>query len=80
MKTETKHRVMWVNDDREGEMNQDNFDTVKSAEEYCSELKEQFIEEEYYVEPYEKRIPLIYNENAVDGWEDLHPDYNEDIF
>jgi hypothetical protein len=73
MKTEIRYRVMWVNDYSQGEINQDDFYTRKNAEEYCKELSEDFKDQEYYVEEYDKVIRKSYAyPNSIDGWEDLY--------
>ena len=52
--------------------------THSEAVELISELEEMFPDEQYsiwpdeYVEPKEARY---YNNNAVDGWEDMYPSY-----
>ena len=76
MKTTTKYKVMWVNDYGQGEMNSDDFETEKCAQEYCAELSESFKDQEYYVTDYNCRE---YPSNTggisggIDGWEDIYP-------
>jgi hypothetical protein len=76
MKTITMYKVMWINADGQGEMNADNFNTEKDAEEYREELSRSFKDEEYYVTTYTHRE---YPSNTagisggIDGWEDLYP-------
>lgn len=46
-----------------------------NANELCENLKRLFPNFEYYVEcvEYKEKIQRHYNENAIDGWEDLYP-------
>jgi hypothetical protein len=53
--------------------------SLEEANELLSSLEEMFPDEQYsiwpdeYVEPKEARY---YNNNAVDGWEDMYPSYD----
>jgi hypothetical protein len=46
------------------------------AEKLADELREMFPEYQYYSQQveYVEKVERHYNENAVDGWEDLYPD------
>ena len=68
------YKVMWVNEIGQGEMNQDGFDTERDAEEYCTDLRESFTDEQYYVTDYVQREFPSNNggiSKGVDGWEDM---------
>ena len=47
----------------------------EQAEALATELREDFPDMVYYIEPYEyeEREERTYNENACDGWEDIYP-------
>lgn len=48
----------------------------QGADELVKRLKNFFPDNDYYVEMVErvKKVERHYNENAVDGWEDMYPD------
>ena len=69
---EKRYRVMWVNDYGQGEINNDNINTRADAESYADELRGMFIDEDYYVESYEKTTRSYANPKSVDGWEDIY--------
>jgi len=78
MERTTMFKVMWVNDYGHGEMNQDGFSTEKEADEYCADLIESFIDQEYFVTDYVHREFPTSNggisggiSGGVDGWEDM---------
>ena len=50
--------------------------TQEDAEKLAEELNEVFRDYQYYVErvEYIEKEERHYNENAVDGWEDMYPD------
>lgn len=73
METVERFRVMWVNPDGGSLMNADDFNTEKEAQEYCDDLAKDFPDQEYFVQPYYKKIRPNYNTRAVDGWEDIYP-------
>jgi hypothetical protein len=75
-----KFRVM-CNVNGYAETHTDDFDTREEAEDLKDRLNEYWGENEYFVESYvpEPYVePRQYNNNAVDGWEDMHPNTNED--
>ena len=52
--------------------------TFKEASELMSNLEEMFPNEQYSIQPDEYLEPKevkYYNNNAVDGWEDMFPSY-----
>jgi hypothetical protein len=50
--------------------------TQEDAEKLADELNELFPDNQYYTErvEYVEKEERHYNENAVDGWEDIYPD------
>ena len=58
---------------------QDGFETSEEAQQEAVECIERWGEDfgqDFWVEPYEQepyKEPRVYNNNAVDGWEDLYP-------
>ena len=50
--------------------------TQEDAEKLSDELSEMFPDYQYYVSrvEYVEKIERYYNNNAVDGWEDIYPD------
>ena len=47
----------------------------EEAKALATELREDFPDMVYYIEPYEyeEKEERTYNENACDGWEDIYP-------
>ena len=55
---------------------EDGFKTSAEAQQRTTEYIEIWGEQDFWVEPYEQepyKEPRVYNNNAVDGWEDLYP-------
>tara|TARA_R110000868_G_scaffold371378_1_gene634899 strand:+ start:1320 stop:1550 length:231 start_codon:yes stop_codon:yes gene_type:complete len=50
--------------------------TQEDAEKLAEKLNEVFRDYQYYVSrvEYVEKVERHYNENAVDGWEDIYPD------
>jgi len=59
-----------------GELHTDGL-TSDDADELYNRLRRLFPDDSFYVESYipEETEERHYNENAVDGWEDMFPDY-----
>jgi hypothetical protein len=57
-----------------GEIHTENL-TQEDAEQLAQELSETFPDYQYYAErvEYVEKVERHYNENAIDGWEDLYP-------
>jgi hypothetical protein len=58
------------------ELHTDDFDTIEEAQKLTDSLTAYFPDYEYYIERYEYEEPKEkreYNENAIDGWEDMYP-------
>jgi len=77
----TMYRVM--SDDGSGaEMHTDDFHSEEDAQELADDLAETFPDYDYYVEPYEPRVPKPWEtrglsggiSGGVDGFEDMYPD------
>lgn len=61
-----------------GELHTDGL-TSEDADELYNRLMRFFPNDSFYVESYiieDKYDERVYNENAVDGWEDMFPDYD----
>ena len=76
----TQYRVMWVDGyDGHSEVNKDGFYNDEEANIYMMDLKKDFPNEEYFVEPYSPRQSKPWEERdyrsgvsgGVDGWEDM---------
>lgn len=57
---------------------EDGFETSAAAQQEAKECIERWGDDgqDFWVEPYEQepyKEPRVYNNNAVDGWEDLYP-------
>ena len=77
MKVERRYRVMEC-EYGDSVVHTDDLE-VEEAEELAKHLSNTFQDLVFYVEPYD-HIGLeerYYNEDAVDGWEDMYP-YNDD--
>ena len=48
----------------------------QEADDLVKRLRDYFPDNEYYAEQveYVEKVERYYNENAVDGWEDMYPD------
>lgn len=77
MKTETRFRVM-ESDKGYSTIHTDDLE-VDQAVELAESLRGTFPDLVFYVEPYDQAVEeeRYYNEDAVDGWEDMYP-YNDD--
>lgn len=77
MKTERRFRVMEC-EYGDSVVHTDDLE-VDQAEELAESLRGAFPDLLFYVEPYDQAVEeeRYYNEDAVDGWEDMYP-YNDD--
>ena len=70
-------RLMGIDEDgypNEEQTEIENFEEAIKVQQHYEEL---FPDTQYYIEPYEYTEPKPerhYNNNAVDGWEDIYPD------
>ena len=75
----TLYRVMGINPDTdEHHEEQRGLTTFEEATEVSLHYRRLY-DCDFYVEPYEEtdeqqKLERTYNENAVDGWEDIYPD------
>ena len=63
-----------VIEDGYGEIHTEDL-TQEDAEQLAQKLSETFPDYQYYAERVERveKVERHYNENAIDGWEDLYP-------
>lgn len=71
------YRLMGINVEDGYPYEEKNEMTFDEANSEMTRYKELFPDVDYYIEPYEYTEPepeRVYNERAVDGWEDMYPD------
>jgi hypothetical protein len=68
-----KYKIM-ENSERFGQEHTTNL-TFEEAHELLNRLQDYFPDIDYWIEQYreENKKPQHYNNNAIDGWEDLYP-------
>ena len=76
------YRVIGIDEYGCSHIEQDGIESEVEANQELKHYESCWQDGEYYVEhyEYEHKEERIYNTNAVDGWEDMYPQYDENIY